>query len=173
MGDIMDNINIENTFRLDEISIVEIKDCHTKSVYTKAILEKLPEWFGNKQALDDYVVMVKELPYWVALNKKNNCIGFFSVKIHYGHTGEIFVCGISPEYQRGGIGKTLYNTTEAYLIQNGCKYVIVKTLSDAISYKPYTITREFYKRVGFEPLVTLTEMWDDENPCLIMLKSLA
>ncbi len=78
----MDNINIENTFRLDEISIVEIKDCHTKSVYTKAILEKLPEWFGNKQALDDYVVMVKELPYWVALNKKNNCIGFFSVKIH-------------------------------------------------------------------------------------------
>ena len=26
--------------------------------------------------------------------------------------------------------------------------------------------------VGFESLITLTEMWDDKNPCLIMLKSL-
>lgn len=31
----------------------------------------------------------------------------------------------------------------------------------------------FYKSVGFEPLITLTEMWDEENPCLIMLKVLA
>lgn len=27
--------------------------------------------------------------------------------------------------------------------------------------------------VGFEPLITLTEMWDEETPCLIMVKSLA
>ena len=25
---------------------------------------------------------------------------------------------------------------------------------------------------GFESLITLTEMWDEENPCLIMLKPL-
>lgn len=33
--------------------------------------------------------------------------------------------------------------------------------------------RGFYKSVGFKPLITLTEMWDEENPCLIMVKSLA
>ncbi|MCI8395995.1 MAG: GNAT family N-acetyltransferase, partial [Acutalibacter sp.] len=30
----------------------------------------------------------------------------------------------------------------------------------------------FYRGMGFAPLVTLTEMWDEENPCLIMLKAL-
>lgn len=37
----------------------------------------------------------------------------------------------------------------------------------------YEKTRTFYKSVGFEPLITLTEMWDEEIPCLIMLKVLA
>lgn len=52
-------------------------------------------------------------------------------------------------------------------------YVLVKTLSDAIDYEPYARTRKFYTSVGFESLITLTEMWDEENPCLIMFKSLA
>lgn len=168
----MDNKNDEHAFELDEIAIIEIKDSDIKSVYTREVLKKLPEWFGNEQALDEYADTVKELPYWAALNKENKCIGFFSVKIHYGHTGDIYVCGVLPRYQRDGIGKSLYNLAEVYLIQNGCKYVIVKTLSDMVNYKPYAFTRDFYKRVGFEPLVTLTEMWDDENPCLIMIKSL-
>jgi len=29
-----------------------------------------------------------------------------------------------------------------------------------------------HQSVGFEPLITLTEMWDEENPCLIMFKPL-
>ena len=171
---VKDNVDkkIFESFRSDEITIVEIKDNDTKSVYTREVLKKLPEWFGNEQALDEYADTVKELPYWAALNKENRYIGFLSVKIHYGHTGDIYVCGVIPGYQRRGIGKSLYNSAEAYLIQNGCKYIIVKTLSDMVNYKPYAMTREFYKKVGFEPLVTLTEMWDDENPCLIMIKSL-
>lgn len=157
---------------LNNNSIIEVIDGLEKSIYTKEVLEKLPEWFGNKQALDDYVLKVAECPYWAALNEENKCIGFLALKKHYGHTGDIFVCGVLPEYQRSGIGKALYNAAEAYLVQTGCKFVMVKTLSDTVGYEPYTRTREFYKSVGFEPLVTLTEMWDDENPCLIMLKIL-
>lgn len=168
----MDNKNNKSSPRLNNVTIVEIKDGRTKSFYTKEVLEKLPEWFGNKQALDDYAEKVAELPYWAALNKENSCIGFFSLKTHYGHTGDIFVCGVLPEYHCKGIGKALYNVVEAHLIQYGYKHVIVKTLSDTVSYQPYAKTREFYKSVGFEPLITLTEMWDDENPCLIMLKTL-
>lgn len=85
---------------------------------------------------------------------------------------DIFVCGVLPEHQHNGIGKALYNVVENYFIQIGCKYVIVKTLSDVVNFKPYVQTREFYKSIGFESLITLTEMWDEENPCLIMLKRL-
>jgi len=82
------------------------------------------------------------------------------------------VCGVLPEYHRSGIGKALYNIAEAYLIQNSCKYVVVKTLSDTVIYQPYVRTREFYKSIGFKPLITLTEMWDEKNPCLVMVKTL-
>lgn len=49
---------------------------------------------------------------------------------------------------------------------------MVKTLSDKVDFEPYARTRAFYEKVGFEPLVILTEMWDEENPCLIMIKHL-
>lgn len=157
---------------LKSVSFVAVQDVETKSVYTKEVLEKLPEWFGNKQTLNEYVIKVAELPFWAALNKDNTCVGFFAVKMHYGHTGDIFVCGVLPEYQHIGIGKTLYSMAEKHFIQIGCKYIIVKTLSDTVEYDPYARTRKFYERVGFEPLITLTEMWDEDNPCLIMFKSL-
>ncbi|HJA92511.1 MAG TPA: GNAT family N-acetyltransferase [Candidatus Eisenbergiella merdipullorum] len=90
---------------------------------------------------------------------------------HY-HTGDLFVCGVLPEYHRKGIGETLYTAVETYFIQNGCDFVIVKTLSDIIHYGPYAQTRKFYEKIGFSPLITLTEMWDENNPCLIMIKPL-
>lgn len=157
---------------IDNIQVIEIQDYSKKSSCTKAVLEKLPEWFGDKQALDEYAEKVKQFPYYAALNTAGECIGFFSVKIHYQHTGDIFVCGVLPEYQHVGIGKALYHAAENYFVQKGCKYVIVKTLSDTVDFEPYARTRKFYRSVGFEPLITLTEMWDEENPCLIMFKSL-
>ena len=156
----------------EDIHIIEIFDSDKKSSYTREILEMLPEWFGNRQALGEYVEKVKELPYYVAFNNADNCICFFSVKIHYQHTGEIFVCVVHPEYQHNGVGKALYRVVENYFIQRGCKYVIVKTLSDTVDFEPYAQTRRFYKSIGFESLITLKEMWDEENPCLIMFKSL-
>ena len=153
-------------------SVIEVKENKTKSTYTREILESLPEWFGNKQALEEYVEKVRELPYWAAMDENNKCIGFFSIKTHYEHTGEIFVCGILPEAQHKGVGKALYNAVESYFIKSGCKYAMAKTRSDRVESESYEQTRRFYKSIGFEPLVTLTEMWDEENPCLIMIKQL-
>ena len=158
---------MDNNYR-----IIKIEDFDRKSSFTRNVLEKLPEWFGNKQALDEYVEEVRDIPYWAALSQDNVCIGFFSVKVHYGHTGDIFVCGVLPEYQHQGVGQSLYHAVEAYLVQNNCRYVIVKTLSEIIDYKPYEQTRKFYESIGFESLITLTEIWDEENPCLIMIKML-
>jgi hypothetical protein len=61
---------------------------------------------------------------------------------------------------------------EKYFIGNNCKYVIVKTLSEKNPDKNYEKTRKFYTKMGFEELITLDEMWDENNPCLIMIKKL-
>ena len=85
------------------------------------------------------------------------------------HIKRMFVL---PQYQGRGIGRLLLAKAEEYLKNNNCKYIIVKTLSDIVEYEPYERTSLFYKKVGFEELITLTEMWDSENPCLIMIKEL-
>ena len=154
-----------------EHKIIEIHDNNKKMEYTNKILRKLPEWFGIEKSLLEYVNTVSKYPFWAAF-KNENCIGFISGKIHYYRTGDIYVCGIDPKYHRKGIGTLLYKEAEEYFIKNNCKYVIVKTLSEIDSDENYEKTRKFYKKVGFEELITLTEMWDKNNPCLIMIKKI-
>lgn len=153
--------------------ILEIENVEQKSTHARSVLESLPDWFGNKASLEEYVEGVRELPFWAAMDEEGKCLGFFSVRIHYGHTGDIYVCGVRPECHRKGIGRTLYGVVEQYFLETGCKYAMVETLSDRVDYAPYEKTRMFYESVGFEPLITLTEMWDENNPCLIMVKPLA
>lgn len=152
--------------------ITEIQEQQKKSIYTREVLESLPEWFGNKASLEEYVEKVQELPFWAALDREGQMPGVFSVRLHYGHTGDIYVCGVRPECHRMGIGKALYGEAERFFQEKGCKYAMVETLSDMVDYMPYEKTRHFYESMGFEPLITLTEMWDENNPCLIMVKIL-
>jgi ribosomal protein S18 acetylase RimI-like enzyme len=151
--------------------IIEIKENDKKAEYTNTILRKLPEWFGIEEGLQEYINTVHKYPYWAAFDD-NNCIGFFSGKIHYNRTGDIYVCGIDPKYHRKGIGTLLYNEMEKYFIKNKCKYIIIKTISEIDEDENYAKTRKFYKKMGFEELITLTEMWDKNNPCLIMIKNI-
>jgi len=152
--------------------IVEIRDAQVKSDCARDILTRLPQWFGNVQARDEYVQEVRGLPFYAAADDNGQLIGFFALKIHYDHTGEIVVCGVHPDCRGMGVGKALCHAAEAYFRENGCRYMIVKTLSDMVSFAPYAETRAFYARMGFEPLITLTEMWDAQNPCLIMIRAL-
>ena len=78
-----------------------------KSRFAEEILRRLPEWFGNEKALIEYVNGVASLPFWAALNSDGKCIGFISIKVHYGNTGDIYVLGVLPEHHRKGIGKSL------------------------------------------------------------------
>ena len=154
-------------------TVFKIQESERKAKYAETILRRLPEWFGNEKSLCDYLANLTKLPFWAAFNENGVCIGFLSVKVHYGHTGEIYVCGVLPEYHKKGVGRKLFSYADEYFISCGCKYVIVKTLSEIAQYEPYDRTRAFYLSIGFEPLITLTEMWDDGNPCLIMIKGLS
>ena len=154
-----------------DYEIIEIIENCKKTEYTNIILKMLPDWFGNENSIIDYINSVQNFPFWAAF-ENNKCIGFISIKIHYNNTGEIFVFGVDPNYHRKGIGTLLYKELEKYCIKNKCIYIIVKTLSETVKYEPYLQTIEFYRKMGFLELLTLTEMWDKENPCLIMIKNI-
>ena len=154
-----------------ECKIMEVNDDCNKSEYVNTILRKLPEWFGNEKGLQEYVNTVQKYPFWAAFDN-DECIGFFSGKIHYNRTGDIYVCGIDPDYHGKGIGTLLYKELEKHCIKNNCEYIIVKTLSELAQYEPYIKTKRFYEKMGFKELLTLTEIWDENNPCLIMIKNL-
>jgi GNAT superfamily N-acetyltransferase len=153
------------------IRIVEIYDEDRKTLYAKEILRSLPEWF-NEETICFHAENVRKLPFWAALENDDKHVGFLGLKTHYGQTGQVCVCGVLSEYHNEGIGKKLFTAAEENLRQSGCKYFIVKTLSDLAVNEPYERTRKFYSSVGFEPLLTLTEIWDEEHPCLIMIKNL-
>ena len=154
-----------------DYKILEIHDNNKKSEYTNTILRKLPEWFGNEKGLLEYINTVKNKPFFAAFDNEN-CVGFFFGKIHYNRTGDLYVLGIDPNYHGKGIGTLLYKEMEKYFTDKKCEYIILKTLSEVVEYKPYLKTKEFYKKMGFKELITLTEMWDKENPCLIMIKNI-
>lgn len=44
------------------------------------------------------------------------------------------------------------------------------TLDESAVYEPYNGTRAFYKKEGFYPLEVFTCVWDEDNPCLFMVK---
>ena len=152
-------------------SIKVISDPEQKSKLTEEILKNLPDWFGNETAIQDYITDVKTLPYWAAFDGET-CIGFISVKIHHNRTGDIFVLGVALQYHGNGIGRLLIKKAEEYFIEQQCEFAVVKTLSDNVNYEPYKKTTAFYRTQGFKDFITLTEMWDEENPCLLMIKEL-
>jgi hypothetical protein len=53
----------------NNISIVEINEIDLKSLQTRTVLENLPEWFGNKEALDGYVEKVREYPCLIMIKE--------------------------------------------------------------------------------------------------------
>jgi ribosomal protein S18 acetylase RimI-like enzyme len=155
-----------------EYEIIEIKDHNQKTEYTNLILRTLHEWFGNEKGLLEYVNTIHQYPFWAAFDH-DNCVGFFSGKINHNRTGEIYVCGIHPNYHRKGIGQLLYKELEKYCVGINCEYMIVKTVDENDTEESYGKTVKFYEKIGFKKLVTIPEVWDENNPCLIMVKNIA
>jgi ribosomal protein S18 acetylase RimI-like enzyme len=80
--------------------------------------------------------------------------------------------GILPEFHRRGIGRRLVTRFEEILLADGVRWLQVKTLSPSRENEEYRRTREFYVRLGFEPLEEFKTLWGEANPCLQMVKRL-
>lgn len=80
---------------------------------------------------------------------------------------------VAPSLHRSGVGRALVRALEADLLADGCQLLQVKTLGPSHPDPGYALTREFYAGIGFLPVEELHELWDQGNPCLIMVKALS
>ncbi len=135
------------------------------------IVRSLPEWFGIEEAILHYSTEIDHLPTFVAGNPAG-VIGFLSLKQHNLHAAEAYVMAVRRKFHRAGIGRRLMQEAEAWLRRQGVEYLQVKTLGPSNNDANYAETRAFYLAVGFRPLEEFKQIWDAQNPCLIMIKQL-
>jgi GNAT superfamily N-acetyltransferase len=137
------------------------------------ILEGLPEWFGIAEANAQYIRDIEVLPTFLARDDDSTEVtGFLTVKQHYPEAAEILVMGVRPDRHRGGAGSALVAAAEAWLRTEGVRFLQVKTQGPAVENPDYARTRAFYLGVGFTPLEQSLELWDEQNPALILIKTL-
>ncbi len=153
------------------LDIRAVSKNNEKCSICEQVLRALPNWFGIEEAIREYINGAKENTFLSAY-VGDTPIGFLSVKEHNEFTSEIYVVGILKEFHRRGIGKRLIKATEEILVKENKIFLTVKTLSSSHPDEGYRKTREFYRSVGFYPLEEFTELWGNENPCLLMVKKL-
>jgi GNAT superfamily N-acetyltransferase len=95
-----------------------------------------------------------------------------ALKIHNEYTAEIYNLGVLREFHRKGVGHMLIEACKKYCIRNNKQFLTVKTLDESAVYEPYNSTRAFYKKEGFIPLEVFTSYWNEENPCLFLVKAI-
>jgi len=152
------------------IEVKEVFNSDEKSKICNIILRALPNWFGNEPSIVDYVEKVKDMPFYAAFDRITP-VGFLAVKIHNKHTAEVCVMGILKDYHRKGLGRKLVECCVKYCKDNGMDYLTVKTLDESAKSESYDKTRQFYFSIGFKPLEVFPLLWDEDNPCLFLVKN--
>ena len=135
------------------------------------ILRALPEWFGIEESLIQYVKDADSMPTML-VKDGDDVVGFLTIKRHFPESEDIHCMGILPKYHRTGTGRVLIQALENHLKDEGVKILQVKTVSADRNCDTYAKSRAFYKAVGFIPLEVFPTLWDEANPCLVLVKAL-
>lgn len=146
--------------------IKEIHEEETKKEIVTTILNDLPEWFGLEESTAAYIKDAQAFKLYASY-ENDEVTGFISIKETSEDTDEIYCMGIKKKYHRQGIGEKLYKYAESKSTKD---FIQVKTVDEG-HYKEYDQTVRFYKALGFKKLEVFPKMWDEWNPCLIMIKS--
>ena len=135
------------------------------------ILRALPDWFGLEAAIRGYAATILTLPTCL-VKTGGQTVGFLSLKQHNPYSAEIYVMGVLPVFHHNGIGRALMEKAEGYAKGQNIEYLQVKTLGPSDDDANYAQTRAFYAAMGFRPLEEFSQIWDENNPCLIMVKKI-
>lgn len=151
------------------IRIKQVCDMDEKTRVTLEIMNRLPEWFSPPEDIVNKANIHRSYPF-IAAYDNTEAVGFATLKIHNQHTVEIYNLGVLREYHRLGIGHALIDNCIQYCKENNYRFLTVKTLDSSVEYEPYNGTRAFYKEEGFVPLEVFTTFWNENNPCLFLIK---
>lgn len=151
--------------------IAQVTDSGEKEQITLKIMHALPEFFSPPEDIDKKAVTHRDYPFFAAYDGEEP-VGFVALKIHNEYTADMYNLGVLRAYHRRGIGKQLVKACIDYCRQNGFVYLTVKTLDSSAEYEPYERTLAFYKNEGFIPLEVFKTFWNEENPCLFLVKKI-
>jgi ribosomal protein S18 acetylase RimI-like enzyme len=153
------------------MNVIEITNALEKERVSSEVLRSLKDWFGIEESIVAYINGCKSIPMY-AIYENGKAIGFVSIKKHFQKSCELYVLGVLKEYHRQGLGKKLISFAENGAVDKGFEYMTVKTLSQGRPDEFYDKTRAFYLGIGYEPLEEFKTLWDESNPCLLMVKYL-
>lgn len=152
------------------MQIIQIYDQTEKKRITRAVLEDLPEWFGIDESREEYIQESGNMPFIAAI-KGAEAVGFMALRETSPFTAELYVCGVKKRFHRSGAGSAMFAALRKEAQLRGYEYLQVKTVA-AGCYPEYDATRMFYERMGFRALEVFPTLWDESNPCLIMVQRL-
>ena len=150
--------------------ITTISDSERKHAIAREVLEDLPEWFGIPESLEEYIRESGDKPFFAAMEGED-VLGYMALKETSAYTCEIYVTGVKKRAHRCGAGRALFAAFEEYARMQGYRFVQVKTVAPG-HYGEYDATVAFYRAMGFLPLEIFPTLWDENNPCLILVKAL-
>ena len=152
-----------------KVSINQIMEPELKAKIVEEILLDLPDWFGLPESTKKYIEDSKALPLWLA-SVGDETAGFVTLSQSSEDCAELHCMGVKKRYHHKGIGTRLFMALEEYAKQK-FSYLQVKTVEEG-RYREYDLTVAFYKRMGFAKLEVFPQLWDKNNPCLIMVKKI-
>lgn len=136
-----------------------------------AVLATLPDWFGFPEVNAGYAATADREPTVVAVDGSKP-LGILTLVRHGDRAAEVLVMGVLADHRGRGIGTTLMNEAEAWLVEDDVEYLQVKTLAATQPDPGSEATRGFYHARGFVDLEVFDTLWEPGNPALLMVKKL-
>jgi GNAT superfamily N-acetyltransferase len=151
-----------------DIELVE----HRSAEDVRRILEALPEWFGDADAIDNYVAAAADDDYGSVLAvAPDGVIGAALTLRHFREGAELHLIAVHPDARGTGVGRLLVERVASQLAVDGCTLLSVHTVGPSFENEPYAHTRAFYRSVGFVPLEEHDGL-DWPGPTLILVRPL-
>lgn len=148
----------------------ESRSTRVEAALCEPILRELKAWFGQESAIQEYLSNIPLLETFVEFDDQGLPAGFLTLRHHFPVAAEIYVMAV--RCRRKGVGRRLLQRAEEHLKAGSTRLLQVKTLAAEVDYPPYEETRAFYRACGFLPLEVQRWLWDENNPCLLMVKPL-
>jgi GNAT superfamily N-acetyltransferase len=148
-----------------------VRTTHNVESGCELVLRSLPRWFGQEEALLEYVRNTSRLPTFIS-TEANAINGFATLQQHFPQSFEVICVAVHAAVRGSGVGRGLLESASAWARAEGGQFLQVKTIAATHPSTEYAETRAFYERVGFVPLEVFPTLWSAKHPCLQLVKHL-